>query len=81
MGKAVAYIKMNAQWTDVDKNVVKIKTTSRFAYDMTDEFRIALSLQKVVSVPIRRPTTTVTVKKRWAALKKKVKLFLLFTTM
>jgi len=41
VGKAVACIKMNAQWTDVDKNVVKIKTTSRFAYDMTDEFRIA----------------------------------------
>ena len=41
VNQAVARIKMNAQWADTDKKVVQIKTTSRFAYDMTEEFRIA----------------------------------------
>ena len=39
--KATARIQMTAQWEDEGKNKAVIRTTTRFAYDRDEEFRIA----------------------------------------
>ena len=42
--QAVARIGMEAQWADEGMTKVLIKTTSRFAFDMTEEYRIAYAV-------------------------------------
>lgn len=44
VNQADAKIGMEAQWADEERTKVLVKTTSRFAYDMSDEFRIAYAV-------------------------------------
>ncbi len=44
VNQAVARIGMEAQWADEGMTKVLIKTTSRFAFDMTEEYRIAYAV-------------------------------------
>lgn len=44
VNQAVARIDMEAQWADEAQTKVQIKTVSRFAFDMTEEYRIAYAV-------------------------------------
>lgn len=44
VNQAVARIDMEAQWADEAQTKVQIKTTTRFAFDMTEEYRIAYAV-------------------------------------
>lgn len=44
VNQADARIDMVAQWADEEKTKVLVKTISRFAYDMTDDYRIAYAV-------------------------------------